>query len=87
MNKLILTVAFVVGSFVTANAENAPTGAAPAWSDVLKTCSAEYKERADKTKGREVWTACLTDCKARKGFVAKKDQGKGEFNRVPDKGA
>jgi len=86
MNKLILTAAFVLGSFVTANAETSPAATAPAWNDVLRTCSAEYKERTDKAKGREVWTAFLTECKARKGFVAKKDQGKAEFNRVPDKG-
>ena len=57
----------------------------PAWNDVLRTCSAEYKERADKSKGREVWTAFLADCKSRKGFVAKKDQNKQDFVRVPDK--
>lgn len=85
MNKTFIAIAFVLGSFVTANAQNAPTGSAPAWNDVLSTCSAEYKERADKTKGRDIWTAFLADCKARKGFVAKRDQNKREFVRVPDK--
>ena len=83
MNKF-LAVAFILASVGYANAEDAkPTS--PAWNDVVKTCSAEYKERADKTKGREVWQAFLTECKGRKGFVAKKDQGKAEFNRIPDK--
>ena len=81
MNKLI-AIAFVLVSVVSAHAEDATF---PAWNDVLKTCSAEYKERADKTKGREVWTNFLAECKGRKGFVAKKDQGKTDFVRVPDK--
>jgi hypothetical protein len=82
MNKLLITaiVAFLALGNV-ARAEDT----FPAWNDVLKTCSAEYKERADKTKGREVWQEFLAACKARKGFVAKKDQGKTDFVRVPDK--
>lgn len=84
MSKLF-AIAFVLVSFTSfARAEDAAT-TFPVWNDVLRTCSAEYKERADKTKGREVWTSFLTECKARKGFVAKKDQGRADFVRVPDK--
>ena len=79
----ILAVAFVLVSF-SAFAQDAETKF-PAWNDVLRTCSAEYKERADKTKGAEVWQEFLNACKARKGFVAKKDQNKKDFVRIPDK--
>lgn len=79
----ILAIAFVLVSF-SAFGQDAKTEF-PAWNDVLRTCSAEYKERADKAKGTDVWQAFLTECKARKGFVAKKDQNKREFNRIPDK--
>jgi hypothetical protein len=83
MNKLViatLTFATLVCATAIARAES------PAWTDVLRTCSAEYKERADKTKGREIWQAFLNDCKSRKGFVPKRDANKPEFTRVPDKG-
>lgn len=84
MSKLF-AIAFALSTIASfANAQEAPTSF-PAWNDVLRTCSAEYKERADKVKGREVWTAFLAECKARKGFVAKKDQGKTDFVRIPDK--
>lgn len=78
----VLAIAFVLASLGSAVAQDATF---PAWNDVLRTCSAEYKERADKTKGTDIWQAFLAECKARKGFVAKKDQNKREFNRIPDK--
>jgi hypothetical protein len=87
MNKLII--AAMVGALLSlanvtfVRAQEAPSF--PAWNDVLKTCSAEYRERTDKTKGREIWQDFLNACKARKGFVAKKDQARGDFVRVPDK--
>lgn len=85
--KLALAAVFSsVFCVALSNAQDAAKPATPMWNDVLKTCSAEYKERADKTKGREVWQSFLTECKARKGFVSKKDQGKNvEFTRIPDK--
>src|SRR5262245_19863589 len=71
MTKLA-AVALAVLAFVgIANAQEAPT--APAWNDVLRTCSAEYRERADKIKGREVWQNFLNECKSRKGFIPKRD--------------
>jgi len=82
MRKLI-AIAFVLASIGSAVAQDAAQF--PAWNDVLRTCSAEYKERADKTKGSEIWQEFLSACKARKGFVAKKDQNKKEFVRIPDK--
>ena len=84
MNKLF-AIAFVALVSFSGNARAEDATTFPAWNDVLSTCSAEYKERTDKTKGREVWTTFLNECKARKGFVAKKDQNKREFVRVPDK--
>jgi hypothetical protein len=79
----VLAIAFVLASLGSAVAQD--TTEFPKWNDVLQTCSAEYKERADKAKGREIWQEFLSACKARKGFVAKKDQNKREFNRIPDK--
>jgi hypothetical protein len=83
MTKIVaiaLALATLVCGTAIARAES------PAWTDVIKTCSAEYKERADKTKGREVWQAFLTDCKTRKGFVPKRQAASTvEFTRVPDK--
>jgi hypothetical protein len=87
MNKLTIAfaAAFVVFSSLAYAEDAAPSY--PAWNDVLRTCSAEYKERSDaKTnKGATVWQEFLADCKTRKGFVPKKDQNKKDFVRVPDK--
>lgn len=84
MNKLF-AIAFVALVSFSGNVKAQDAATFPAWDAVLKTCSAEYKERADKTKGRDIWTAFLNECKARKGFVAKKDQNRADFVRVPDK--
>jgi hypothetical protein len=84
MSKLLIALAFISLASV-ASAQEATT-ASPAWNDVVKTCSLEYRERADKTtKGREVWTTFLNECKARKGFVSKKNKTNPDFVRVPDK--
>lgn len=88
MNKIIALafVAFVaLSSVAKAQDATATATAVPAWNDVLRTCSEEYKARTDKTKGREIWQAFVNECKARKGFVSKRDQKKTDFVRVPDK--
>lgn len=82
MRKLILSVVFALVSF-GAFAQDA----APAYSDVIKTCGAEWRERADKAtnKGRDAWNVFRVECVARKGYQTKAQQRDASFTRVPDK--
>jgi len=79
MNKLFAIVALLL---VSTNA----MAQSPTYSDVIKTCGAEWRERTDKAtnKGRDAWNTFRKDCVARKGYVTKA-QARGEFQRVPDK--
>lgn len=85
MKKPILLFGLMLAT--TPAAAQTPTFSNPEWTDVIKTCSAEYRERADKTRGREVWQKFLADCKDRKGYVSKRQQKAAPVNfvRVPDK--
>lgn len=78
MNKLILTAFALILFTASANAQ-------VSYSDVIKTCGAEWSERTDKAtnKGRDAWNTFRVACVARKGYVTKKAQ-KADFVRVPD---
>lgn len=79
MNKLFAIVALVLVS-TSAMAQS------PSYSDVIRTCGAEWRERADKAtnKGRDAWNEFRKSCVARKGYVTKAAK-RGDFARVPDK--
>jgi hypothetical protein len=82
MRKLF-AIAFIFGSIVSANAQ------APTYTDVLRTCGAEWKEsdtrkNTAKGEGMAAWNAFRIECVARKGYVTKSAKAK-DFVRVPDK--
>jgi hypothetical protein len=81
MRKLILSAIFALVAFPVLAQD-----AAPSYSDVIKTCGAEWRERADKAtnKGRDAWNAFRVECVARKGYVTKAKARDASFSRVPD---
>lgn len=84
--RTIIALAFVLGSLATANAQTAP---APSYTDVLRTCGAEWKEsdtrkNTAKGEGMAAWNTFRVECVARKGHVTKSARAK-DFTRVPDK--
>lgn len=82
MRKLILSAIFAMVAFPVLAQD-----AAPSYSDVIKTCGAEWRERADKAsnKGRDAWNTFRVECVARKGYQTKAQVRDASFNRVPDK--
>lgn len=82
MRKIMLAIVFAVVAFPVLAQDAAPT-----YSDVIKTCGAEWRERADKAtnKGRDAWNAFRVECVARKGYQTKAQQRDASFTRVPDK--
>jgi len=81
----MLAIAFVIASVLSARAETA----APTYTDVLRTCGAEWKESetrktTPKGEGSAAWNAFRAECVARKGYVTKA-AAKKDFVRVPDK--
>lgn len=80
----MLAIAFILVSVVSASAENAAT-----YTDVLRTCGAEWKEsdtrkNTPKGEGSAAWNTFRAECVARKGYVTKSARAK-DFVRVPDK--
>jgi hypothetical protein len=82
MRKLILSAILVLVTFPVLAQDAAPT-----YSDVIKTCGAEWRERADKAtnKGRDAWNTFRVECVARKGYQTKAQVRDASFTRVPDK--
>ena len=81
----MLAIAFILASVVSASAQNA----APTYTDVVRTCGAEWKESdtrkaTPKGEGSAAWNAFRVECVARKGYVTKAAARK-DFVRVPDK--
>ena len=81
----ILAISFVLASVALANAQTA----APTYTDVVRTCGAEWKESdtrksTAKGEGSAAWNAFRVECIARKGYVTKAAARK-DFVRVPDK--
>jgi hypothetical protein len=81
MRKLLMTAAVVLATLSPALAQ---VDLSPEWRDVLQTCSAEYRERANKAD--KDWRSFLDECKTRKGFIPKDQRTRrADFKRVPDK--
>jgi hypothetical protein len=84
--RTMIALAFVLASLVSANAQEA---AKPTYTDVIRTCGAEWKEsdtrkNTPKGEGSAAWNAFRVECVARKGYVTK-SAAKKDFVRVPDK--
>lgn len=85
MKSLILAVLFAsVFCAGLANAQDATTNAAPSYTDVIRTCGAEWRGRSDKATntGRDAWNKFRAECVTRKGFVSKRNRA--SFTMVPD---
>jgi hypothetical protein len=85
MRQALIVLAFLVVSTIGhAQTTTAPTTTSPAYSDVIRTCGEEWRNRADKaTKGRDAWNAFRAECVTRKGWQPRRQRT--EFVRVPDK--
>jgi hypothetical protein len=76
----------MIAAFVLVSFQAFAQDAKPTYSDVIKTCGAEWRERGDKTvKGRDEWNKFRVECVARKGYVTKAAARDASFSRVPDK--
>jgi hypothetical protein len=96
MRQTILAAALVALSLGTAAGQEAPAPtaapAAPAapkitFTDVMRTCGAEWRESAERkaTPGLAAWNAYRAECLVRKGWAKSAAKPKADFVRVPDK--
>jgi hypothetical protein len=105
MRQTILAAALVAFTLGTAAGQEAPAPtAAPAatapkitFTDVMRTCGAEWRESAERKAtqsaredgrrpdGLAAWNAYRAECLVRKGWAKKEAKPKADFVRVPDK--
>jgi hypothetical protein len=97
MRQTILAAALVAFTLGTAAGQEAappapiaaPAATAPkiTFTDVMRTCGAEWRESAERkaTPGLAAWNAYRAECLVRKGWAKKEAKPKADFVRVPDK--